>query len=98
MVRIAKVGIREAKIHLSRYLKMVAEGTEVIITDRGRPVGKIIPVARGEMSLAQRLERLEERGVIEAVAKNRLQEIPPPIHLPEEKAQRYLQEDRESGP
>ena len=38
----ASVGIRDAKMHLSKYLKMVQQGTEVIITDRGRPVGKIM--------------------------------------------------------
>jgi prevent-host-death family protein len=41
----ASVGIRDAKIHLSKYLKLVQQGTEVIITDRGRPVGKIIPIS-----------------------------------------------------
>jgi len=28
------VGIRDAKIHLSRYLKLVQKGEEVIITDQ----------------------------------------------------------------
>ena len=46
----ASVGIRDAKMHLSKYLKMVQQGTEVIITDRGRPVGKIIPIHTKDLS------------------------------------------------
>ena len=33
------------------YLKMVQQGAEVTITDRGRPVGKIIPIHTKEMPL-----------------------------------------------
>ena len=37
-MRNTSVGIRDAKTHLSRYLKLVQAGEEVIITDHGRPV------------------------------------------------------------
>ena len=37
------VGIRELKAQLSGYLKDVKNGTTVVITERGRPVGRIIP-------------------------------------------------------
>ena len=42
----SRVGIRDAKMNLSKYLKMVQKGTEVIITDRGRPVGRRIRAER----------------------------------------------------
>jgi prevent-host-death family protein len=38
-----RIGIREAKINLSKLLKNVQKGKEIIITDRGKPVGKIVP-------------------------------------------------------
>ncbi|MFZ5572571.1 MAG: type II toxin-antitoxin system Phd/YefM family antitoxin [Thermodesulfobacteriota bacterium] len=38
-----RIGIREAKMHLSRFLQIVKNGGEVILTDRSKPVGKIVP-------------------------------------------------------
>jgi antitoxin (DNA-binding transcriptional repressor) of toxin-antitoxin stability system len=34
-------GIRELKAHLSRYLRRVARGEIVLVTDRGRPVAEL---------------------------------------------------------
>jgi len=41
-----EVNIHEAKTHLSRLLKKVAEGEEVIIANSGEPVARIIPFGR----------------------------------------------------
>ena len=35
------VGVRDLKNNLSRYLDLVKEGDEVIVTDRGRPVARL---------------------------------------------------------
>ncbi len=40
------VNIHEAKTHLSRLLKRVAAGHEVIIARAGHPIAKLIPIAR----------------------------------------------------
>ena len=91
------VGIRDAKMHLSKYLKMVQQGAEVTITDRGRPVGKIIPIHPMEMPLTERIKRMEDRGQIEpATAKDQVI-IPPPIPVPDGIVQKILQEEREDG-
>ena len=39
------VNVHEAKTHLSRLLKRVAAGHEVIIAKAGRPVARLIPFA-----------------------------------------------------
>ncbi len=39
-----KVGIREMKNSLSRYLKHVKNGESIIITERNKPIAKIIPM------------------------------------------------------
>ena len=39
-----QVGIHEAKTHLSRLLRRVAAGEEVIIARAGRPVARLVPV------------------------------------------------------
>jgi antitoxin (DNA-binding transcriptional repressor) of toxin-antitoxin stability system len=36
-------GIRELKTHLSRYLRQVAGGETILITDRGRVVAEVRP-------------------------------------------------------
>lgn len=96
-MRSASVGIRDAKMHLSKYLKMVQKGTEVIITDRGRPVGKIIPIHTKELPLEDRIKRMEDQGLIEPVSEKGPKKIPPPIPVLYGIAQKFLQEEREIG-
>jgi len=55
------VGIRELKSRLSEYLRQGKAGETVLITDRGQPVGRIVPVAR---SLQERLEAMSQGGLI----------------------------------
>lgn len=89
------IGIREAKINLSKLVKIVLNGGEVILTDRGRPVVKMVPVKTEDRSLAERIKSLENRGLLEPKGlKLYNNEIPPPIRLPCEMAQRFLHEDR----
>ena len=40
-----EVPIREMKNRLSKYLKLVQSGSDVVITDRGRPVARLTPIA-----------------------------------------------------
>ena len=87
------IGIREAKANLSRFLKSVQEGNEVVLTDHGRPVGKIVPIPTAELPLSVRLQRLEEQGVV-SPAPDRFDKCPAPIALPDDLAQRLLQEER----
>lgn len=91
------VGIREAKIHLSKYLKMVRQGHEVTLTDRGRPVGKIVPITAGELSLEERIRYLEEKGVLAPAPQGKKSVLSSPVPVPPDAAQRYLQEDRDDA-
>ena len=91
------VGIREAKIHLSKLLKMVQKGNEVILTDRGRPVGKIVPIQPDTLSLSYRIQQLEDQGVMEPGRKRDFKKILRPIPVPDDMAQRFLHEDRDIG-
>ncbi|MBN1314344.1 MAG: type II toxin-antitoxin system prevent-host-death family antitoxin [Anaerolineales bacterium] len=56
------VGIRELKSRLSEYLRRVRAGEIVVITDRGEPVGRIVPVAQ---PLEERLEALTQIGLVQ---------------------------------
>jgi len=49
------VGVRELKGQLSHYLHEVKAGATLVITERGTPVGRLVPVGS---SLEERLEEL----------------------------------------
>ena len=96
-MQLTSIGIRDAKIHLSKYLKMVQKGMEVIITDRGKPIGKIVPIHTSDLPLKDRIKSLEDQGLLEAISEKRLKNIPPPIPVPDGIAQKFLQQDRDDG-
>ncbi len=44
MVLMKTVNIHEAKTHLSRLLRRVAAGAEIVIAKGGRPIARLVPV------------------------------------------------------
>ena len=54
-----QVGVRELRNNLSRYLDRVRAGEEVVVTDRGRAVARVLPVGAERV-----LERLIAEGVV----------------------------------
>jgi len=54
-----EVGIRELRNHLSQYLERVEHGEEVVVTDRGRAVARVLPVS-GERTI----DRLIREGKV----------------------------------
>src|ERR671924_1299223 len=55
-----EVGVRELHDQLSRYLRHVAQGTEVIVTMRGRRVARLAPLSDDDP-----LADLRARGLVE---------------------------------
>lgn len=62
--RMIVAGIRETKTHLSSYLAAVRAGEEVLITDRGRPVARIIREPARTGSLSDQLAGLAATGMV----------------------------------
>jgi prevent-host-death family protein len=89
------LGIREVKTHLSSLLKKIKEGQEIIITERGKPIGKIIPFPAKDLSLENRIQQLENQGKLEPLSNKAGRRLPPPLPAPLGLAQKYLQEDRD---
>jgi len=57
-----RIGVRELRQHASRYLARVVGGETIEVTDRGRPVARLVPVradawadmvAAGKVALAE---------------------------------------------
>ena len=55
-----EVGIRELRAQLSRWVRRVQEGEEVLVTDRGVPVARLVPVAA-----PRAIDRLRAEGLVE---------------------------------
>jgi prevent-host-death family protein len=62
----AEAGVRDLRDHLSRYLERVRAGEEVTVTDRGRPIARLVPVGTNTF------DRLIAEGlVVPAVSRRR---------------------------
>jgi prevent-host-death family protein len=52
------VGIRELKAKLSGYVNKVRQGEELVVTDRGKEIARVIPISRERNAV----KRLVESG------------------------------------
>ena len=57
-------GIKHVKNNLSRLLAQVKAGEEVLITERGRPVARIVKENQSDKSIRAALGPLVQRGLI----------------------------------
>ncbi len=55
----AEVGIRDLRDHLSRWIGRVRQGEEVVVTDHGRAVARIVPI-----ETPRRLDQLIAEGKV----------------------------------
>jgi prevent-host-death family protein len=62
----AEAGVRELRDHLSRYLERVRAGEELTVTDRGRPIARLVPVGG-----TTTLDRLIAEGLVAPAASRR---------------------------
>ena len=56
------VGVRDLKNRLSKYLREVKKGRSIVITERGKPIGQIIPTTS---SIDDRIEMMINAGLLE---------------------------------
>jgi prevent-host-death family protein len=55
------IGIRELKTRLGRYIRQVKTGSTVVITERGKAVGLIVPIG---LPVESRMKELVQTGLI----------------------------------
>ena len=68
-----EVGVRELRNHLSRYLERVRAGNELVVTDRGHAIARVVPVES-----ERTLDRLIAEGVV-TPARQKKSRVPEPI-------------------
>jgi prevent-host-death family protein len=57
------VTVSKLKVYLSQYLNQVKAGNEVLITDHGKPVARLVPILRTKAA-SESLSRMEKQGLI----------------------------------
>ncbi len=61
------VGIRELRLHLSRYLRNAKEGKDIIVTERGNAIAKITSLVYDKEveEIKSALSELSNKGIIQ---------------------------------
>jgi prevent-host-death family protein len=70
-----EVGVRELRDHLSRYLDRVRDGEELVVTDRGRAIARVVP-----LGAERALDRLIAEGIV-TPARQPKRRAPKPIKV-----------------
>jgi prevent-host-death family protein len=93
-----RASVSQLKSSLSRFLLGVKNGEEVLVTERGRPIARLVP-ATGAESASERKQRLIRAGILRAGSGRLPSELlkPSPAADPEGKTVRGLLEERRSG-
>ena len=56
--------VSELKASLSQFLARVKAGDEVLVTERGRPVARLVPVAHATQGMPAHLLEMQRRGLV----------------------------------
>lgn len=59
-----RAGVKDIKNNLSQFLVQVKAGEEVVITERGRPIARIVTENCADKSIRTALTHLVQRGLI----------------------------------
>jgi prevent-host-death family protein len=63
VIEMKSAAVSQLKASLSEYLSFVKDGEEVLITERGKPIAKVVPIDGASKVSARRME-LARRGII----------------------------------
>ena len=92
------VNVAELKATLSRHLKKVKRGEEVLITERGKPIAWIVPYSRAG-TIPDEYAELIRTGQMRPPRKRQPDEFwdEPLVPDPDDSVLKALLEERESG-
>jgi prevent-host-death family protein len=89
------VGVKELKNQLSRYLREVKRGQEVIVTERGKVFARIIPdPVPAQDSVSKALHELALQGIAVLPQELRRGDRPAPIQVDGKPISEIVREDR----
>lgn len=75
----SQYSVYEAKARLSELLRVVKTRGEVVITERGKPIARVVRFEETDETLDERIGRLESAGLIQAAADSPKAPVPSPV-------------------
>ncbi|EMY67809.1 type II toxin-antitoxin system Phd/YefM family antitoxin [Leptospira vanthielii] len=73
------VGVRDLKAKLSEYLDKARLGDEVIVTDHGKPIARLIKEPIKQKSTIEKMYLLAEKGMIQLPSKDKQSKSTTPL-------------------
>lgn len=89
-----KVGVKEMKNNLSRFLSRVKQGEEIVITERGKPIARIVKESEARNAVYAALYELVEKGSVTLPSKSLEAATPKPIKTIGKAVSEMVVEDR----
>jgi prevent-host-death family protein len=65
------VGVRDLKAKLSEYLDKAKLGNEIIVTDHGKPIARLIKEPVKQKSTIEKMYILAEKGLVQLPSKEK---------------------------
>jgi prevent-host-death family protein len=87
-------GIKELKNRLRRYIAIVKKGDDVLITERGRVIARVVKEDAHRSSLRQALQALVLKGQVVMPTREINREVPAPLKLVGKSVSEIVIEDR----
>ncbi len=87
-------GIKELKNNLSRYLSQVKKGEDILVTERGKAIARIVKEDSKDLHLREVLSPLIVKGLVKLPSQKLDREISTPVKLPGKPVSDIVIEDR----
>ena len=87
-------GIKKLKNNLSKYLYLVKKGEDILITERGKVIARIIREDPKNISLREALSPLIGKGLIALPSQKIDKEVSTPVKLPGKPVSEMVIKDR----
>ncbi len=87
-------GIKELKNRLSHYLASVKKGEDILITDRGKVIARVIPANHESGSWKRAIQPLVLKGIISLPTREIERDVPDPIEVSGKPVSEMVIEDR----
>mgnify|MGYP001549517582 CR=1 FL=1 len=87
-------GIKDLKNNLSRYLSQVKKGEDVLVTERGTVIARIIREDTENRALLKALSPLITKGLLTLPSQQLDKDVPEPMSVPGKPVSQMVIEDR----
>jgi prevent-host-death family protein len=87
-------GIKDVKNNLSRLLAKVKAGEEILITERGRPIARIVKENQGDKSIRAALGPLVQKGLVTLPSRSILKDSVSAVEAQGKPVSKMVIEDR----